>query len=126
MTDYPSGIAFPFRFIAAGGVGKASGAEKIVSNLKALALSALRERLIRKGVGTIGYEQVMRSGIAERGPIIEGIIREAAVRYEPRALNLEVDVYEREDAQKQKATIVKMSFIFKNTGDPVTMSLELT
>lgn len=125
MTVYPSGIAFPFRFSPAGGVQKAEGDRKVISNLSALVLSEVRSRLIRKKVGTVGYSRVLRSaGLSTFAPI-EHLFRQAIQKYEPRATQVEVNLRS-EDRTDGFRVIAEIRFIFKNTGEAVKLSLELT
>jgi hypothetical protein len=124
MTVYPSGIKFPFQFVAAGGVGKAEDGDKVMSNLKALILSRVNERLIRKGVGTIGYSRLFRSARGTTLEPIKHLITQAIVKFEPRAAGITINFREDEGTDGFKV-IADVSFIFKNTGDPVKMSLEL-
>jgi phage baseplate assembly protein W len=124
MTIYPSGIKFPFEFVAAGGVGKADNGDKVMSNLKALILSKINERLIRKNVGTIGYTRVFKSARATTLEPIKHLIRQAIVKFEPRAAGITIDFRLQDDSEGSKV-IADVAFIFKNTGEPVKMSLEL-
>jgi phage baseplate assembly protein W len=125
MTVYPSGISFPFRFSPAGGVAKDDGGDKVTSNLKALIYSAVRSRLIRKNVGTVGYQRVLRSMGTTASEPVKQLILEAINEFEPRAIGVTVDIQSLEDSTGTKI-IADISYIFRNTGDPVSMSLELT
>ena len=126
MTTYPSGISFPFRFSDAGGVAKDDGADKVISNLKALVLSRVKSRLIRKEVGTIGYDRVLRSAYGTALSPVKMLIADAIARYEPRALGVQIDIQQHEDLEQGMKVVADISFIFRNTGDPVTLSLDLT
>lgn len=125
MTTYPSGISFPFRFAPAGGVAKADNGDKVSDNLGALVLSAVKERLVRKNVGTIGYQRVLRSAATTASFPVKQLILEAMATYEPRAIGTTVDIHSYEVREGMKV-IAEISFIFRNTGEPVTLSLELT
>jgi len=124
MTIYPSGIKFPFTFVSAGGVGKADNGDKVLANLKALILSKINERLIRKSVGTIGYSRVFKSAHATTLEPVKHLIRQAIVKFEPRAVGVTIDFRSQDDRAGSKV-IADVAFIFKNTGEPVKMSLEL-
>lgn len=124
MTTYPSGISFPFRFSNAGGIQKSQGGKKIMTNLKALIRSALRERLVRKSVGTVGYEEVLRSSTHMRSNAIEGLVREAIIRFEPRATDVKVKVYT-EDMRDGYHVFADVSFIFSLTRDPIHETFQL-
>lgn len=125
MTTYPSGISFPFRFAPAGGVAKSDAGTKVSNNLRALIFSAVKERLVRKNVGTIGYQRVMRNAAMTSSGLIKQLIIEAIAKYEPRAIGTTVNLYSYQDSDGMKV-VADISFIFRNTGDPVTLSLELT
>jgi predicted component of type VI protein secretion system len=86
-----TGIKFPFRFVASGGVEVCSGDEKIKSNLYALVLSKKNERLVRKAVGTIGYDMILRSA-SESAASIETFLYEAILEFEPRVTQVTVRV----------------------------------
>lgn len=115
---YPSGIKFPFRFAASGGVQKAELGGKVLSNLKALVLSAKGERLIRKHVGSIGYKQVIKNLTLATAPVISALLREVITEFEPNAKILDVEVY-KEELQEGTSTRCKISFIFSSTGEVV-------
>jgi len=123
MTEYPNGIRFPFRFSAAGGVDMCGGGDKVMSNLKALVLSPVKERLIRK-VGTIGYQQVLRSSLGLNSGAIESLVRDAILRFEPRAVGVQVKL-RNEDIQGNHHAFIDVSFIFKYTGDPVKATIRI-
>jgi len=122
---YPSGISFPFRFSEAGGVARDEGAAKVVSNMKALVTTSQLERVIRKAIGTIAYKQVLRSGLETAPQVVENLIHEAIIRYVPAAVGLVVQLTSEEQLDNSKAWICNVSFIFKNTGDPVEFSVKL-
>lgn len=124
MTVYPGGIDFPFRFAPAGGVAKSDDGDKVVANLKALVLSKVNERLVRKAVGTIGYARLLRPAHKTTLEPIKHLIKQAIAKYEPRAAAVTVDFREQNDSDGSKA-IADVSFIFRNSGDSVTMSLDL-
>jgi len=126
MTVYPSGISFPFRFSAAGGVARDDDGDKVISNLKALVYSKVKSRLIRKNVGTIGYDRVLRSAYGTTLSPIKTLIADAIATYEPRAVGLTIDIQQHEDLAEGMKVVAEISFIFRNTGDPVTLSLDLT
>ena len=125
MTVYPSGISFPFRFSPAGGVAKADDGDKVLSNLKALILSSINERLVRKSVGTIGYRRVFKSASVTAANPIKHLIKQAIVKFEPRASGVTVELRQEEERGDVRV-IADVSFIFRNTGDPAKLSLELT
>lgn len=125
MTTYPSGISFPFRFVPAGGVGKDDNGDKVISNLKALVLSSVNERLVRKAVGTTGYTRLFRSAYGTTLDPIKQLIKQAIIKYEPRASGIIVNIRKEEESGDSRV-IADVSFIFRNTGDPATLSLELT
>jgi len=124
MAENPAGIKFPFRFAASGSVRLAEGAEKVASNLEAIAKTALLERLIRKGVGTVGYRLVLRNADETARRATKGLIREAIVRHEPRALlrSLEVSAV---DTDTGRAVFVDGVFIFRQTGEESTFRTQI-
>lgn len=124
MAEYPNGIRFPFRFAAAGGVDTCGGGTKVMSNLKALVLTTVNERLIRK-VGTIGYQQVLRSSLDSNSGAIESLVRDAVVQFEPRAVGVEVSLRS-EDIRGDYYVFIDVSFVFKFTGDPVKATIQVS
>jgi phage baseplate assembly protein W len=92
MAEYPSGIAFPFHFNAAGGVARAEGDAKLWSNLFALVKSNVNERLIRKAVGVIGYSLVLRTAVPGSESVIKGLIEEAVAQFEPRVIIVQLEI----------------------------------
>lgn len=121
---YPSGIAFPFSFSNLGGVSIAEGADKVMSNLKALILCDLGGRLIRKGVGTTSHKKVFRNISIGQVNFIAAMIKESILKFEPRATNVQVSAEKLEDSAGSKL-YVRASFIFKNTGEPATLEIEV-
>jgi len=120
MATYPSGIAFPFRFRASGGVAKVSAGQKISANLMALITSSVKERLIRKEVGTVGFHRVLRSAHNNTG-LVESLVLEAITRFEPRAKDVQVNVFPQEYEEGEMRVYVEISFIFKYSSDPVIL-----
>lgn len=106
-------------------MAKDDGADKVISNLKALVLSRVKSRLIRKEVGTIGYDRVLRSAYGTALSPVKMLIADAIARYEPRALGVQIDIQQHEDLEQGMKVVADISFIFRNTGDPVTLSLDL-
>ncbi len=123
MTE-PRGIRYPFRFSDAGSVRITDGADKIRSNLYALVKTTLKERLIRKNVGTVGYAMVLRNQSIPNSSLILTLIRESIVRHEPRALLLDVRL-RFEDAREGQKTFINVDFIFRDTGEAETLVVEV-
>lgn len=119
------GIRFPFRFSVSGGVQKADGVDKIVSNLKALVFTALKERVIRKNVGTIGYQRIFRSGDDTSLDLVKNLVREAIATHEPRVLVLSLKVRSVEDREGVKE-FIDVLFVFRETGEEGTATVEVT
>jgi len=124
MSQYPSGISFPFRVSSAGGIRTSAGANKVSDNLRALAKTALMERVIRKAIGTVGYQQVLRSGITASSDIIENLVFDAITQFEPRAAGITVELIEKIEAGELQV-ILQVGYFFKNTGDPVNMEIQV-
>lgn len=123
MTDYPKGIKFPFRVQPAGGIGLVSGADKITSNLHALVLTFVNERLIVKNVGTIGYMAVLRS--ANLAGLIQSLVVEAITKFEKRATGIVVSVVPKEIKGEQHI-VADVKYKFTLSGEPVNTSIQLT
>jgi hypothetical protein len=124
MSEYPSGIKFPFSFSQAGGVTKVGGASKVSSNLKALVTCDIRDRLIYKEVGVISYKSVLRNFTNAFIVMFKKIASEAIYKYEPRATNVSIEVKRKEDADGYYV-VAEVSYLFKNSGEFATLSLEL-
>jgi len=124
MTVYPSGIAFPFSFSSSGGVTKVDGATKVGSNLKALVLCDIRDRFIYKELGVISYQSIFRNFTDSFVVIFKKFIIESVMKYEPRAKIQTVNI-ERRDSLDGYHVIAQISYVFKNSGEFATLSLEL-
>jgi hypothetical protein len=120
--DYPQGIKFPFRIQPAGGVGLVNSGMKITSNLHALILTFVNERLIYKDVGTIGYMAVLRTN--SMVGLLRHLIEEAITSFEPRAARVRVEVIPREESGTQRV-YVKVSYVFTLSGEMVYSELRL-
>lgn len=122
MADYPNGIKFPFRVQPAGGIGLVSGASKISSNLSSLVLTAIKERLIYKSIGTVGYSSVMRT--ASGMSLIKALVLEAISKYEPRVSNVRVNVTNKliDGAQY---VYISVNFVYKYSGEHYSFELNL-
>lgn len=114
--ENPSGIKFPFRFAGAGGVRLSEGAEKVASNLEAIAKTAINERLIRKNSGTVGYTAVLRNADEISRRAIRDLVREAIVRHEPRAWLKSLTVTANDTADG-RAVFIEGIFVFRPTGE---------
>jgi hypothetical protein len=120
--DYPQGIKFPFRIQPAGGVGLVNSGMKITSNLHALILTFVNERLIYKDVGTVGYMAVLRTN--SMVGLLRHLIEEAITSFEPRAARVRVEVIPREESGTQRV-YVKVSYVFTLSGEMVYSELRL-
>lgn len=118
------GIRFPFRFDASGGVQKADGVDKVASNLRALVFTAIKERVIRKNVGTIGYQRIFRSGDDASLQLVRALASEAIAAHEPRALVRKISVRREEDSDGVKE-LIDVLFIFRETGEEGTATVEV-
>lgn len=120
----PSGIKFPFRFAQSGGVRIARAADKVGSNLEALACTALLERLVRKSVGTVGYRTVLRNSdeVSRRATL--DLIREAIAKHERRArlISLDISTINTVDGT---ATFIDGVYIFRQTGTKSTFRTQI-
>lgn len=124
MAENPSGVAFPFRFNAAGSTQLSSGSLKVRDNLAALAKTAINERLIRKGVGTVGFEAVLRNADPGVLAAIKGLVLEAYAKYERRALVLKLDIF-RQETESGAAIILDVDFLFRDTGTQESLVTQL-
>jgi phage baseplate assembly protein W len=124
LLDRPTGLRYPFRVSSKGGLSKRDGADKVASNLVALAKSSLNERLIRKGVGTIGYKVLFQTDINTNAKTIEGLIFEAITTHEPRVTGVEVRV-RAADVDSDHYGFIDVSYVFKNTGSPETFTIRV-
>lgn len=123
--ENPSGISFPFRFSQAGGVKLASGVEKVEGNLKALATTAVKERLIRKNVGTVGYQAVLRNQTDATRKAIRDLVWEAIVRHERRAKLLSLTVT-KASVESGTGILIEGTFIFRQTGLESTFRAQIS
>lgn len=121
----PRGIRYPFTFGAAGGVRGAQGVEKVKSNLEHLVKSKLKERLVRKDVGTVSYDLVLRNSDPSSRSLVETLIREAIVRFEPRAILKNISVFQQE-TEDGNHVFLDVEFLFRETGEVGTLSTQLT
>lgn len=124
MAENPSGIRFPFRFADAGGVRRVDGADKVAANLEALAVTALQERLVRKSVGTVGYQTVLRNPDEISLRATRDLIREAIAKYERRArvLSLELSAV---NTDSGTAVFIDCEFLFRQTGEKSTFRAQI-
>jgi phage baseplate assembly protein W len=121
----PQGIAFPFRFTNSGSVKKSSEVDKVIDNMRALAKTAVNERLIRKLVGTIGYSRVLRNlNNSTTLGAVGDLIKEALVRYEKRALILSVGIIS-EDTRDGMKHFISVNFIYKATGEQSSLTTQI-
>lgn len=110
------GLAFPFRFAAAGSAQVVEGKKKVEANLHALALTAINDRVIRSKVGTVGYQSVLRNLGEIEAVIIQDLVREAISKYEPRARILRIKVH----AQELRVGVhgfIDIEWFFLETGE---------
>lgn len=121
----PSGIRYPFKINAAGSVGKASGEDKVKSNLVALVKSSVNSRVVRKKVGTVGYQLLFRSGITELAPAAENLILEAITEFEPRAVGVSIKIIEQVQDDNTNVIFGDISFVYKDTGNPAYLRITL-
>jgi hypothetical protein len=124
MSEYPSGIKFPFSVSDSGGITKVSGADKVASNLKALVLCDIRDRLIYKDIGVISYKAILRNMTDPFVVLFKKFVIEAITKYEPRAAGVTVTLFRKEDASGYYLT-TEIKYMFKNSGEFATLSLEL-
>jgi phage baseplate assembly protein W len=123
MADYPEGLSFPFRISPAGGFARVTGGKKINANLTALVKTAIKERLIRKQVGTVGYNAVFRT--ASTSGLIPALIKQAFSAWEPRAVNVSVTIFEK-DVQGKHHVFAQVGYLFKLSGEPETVTVQLS
>lgn len=123
MSDYPQGINFPFRIQPAGGVGIVSAADKVASNLKALVLTHVHERLIYKDLGTVGYMAILRNA-SMRG-LIKRLVEEAIIAHEKRAARVQVEVIPKEIRGVQHI-FAQVSYVFTLSGEMVYSEIDLS
>jgi hypothetical protein len=124
MSQYPSGAKFPFSVSQSGGITKAEGSSKVTSDLKALVLCDIRDRLIYKTLGVISYQSVLRNFTDAYAVLFRKFIIEAILRYEPRAAGVTVNLIKGENSSGSYV-IAEVAYAFKNTGEFATLSLEL-
>lgn len=123
MTEYPKGIKFPFRIQPAGGIGLVSGADKITTNLHALVLTYVNERLVYKDVGSIGYTAILRN--RNMYGLIKNLVMEAVMKHEKRATELLVSIVPKE-IQGIQHVFAEVSYVFSLSGEPKNASIQLT
>jgi len=121
---HPSGIQFPFSFSSLGGVSSVDGAKKVMSNLKALITCELGGRLIRKGIGVESHAKVFRNLSPGQINFLSAMMNEAILKFEPRATNVKISTEKIDDALGSRL-VVRTSFIFKSTGEPATLEIEI-
>lgn len=124
LLEKPTGLRYPFRVSAKGGLSKRDGKDKVACNLIALAKSSVNERLVRKSVGTIGYKVLFQTDINHSAKTIEGLIFEAITTYEPRATGVEVRVRAADEGAEHFG-FIDVSYVFKNTGSPETFTIRV-
>jgi phage baseplate assembly protein W len=120
MTDYPSGIGFPFRFSSSGGVARAEGVDKLRANLQSIAKTSVNERVMRKGIGTIGYQQVFRNTTDHDFEWISGLILAALAKDEPRVIVKSVTL-----RKEDKELYIDIEAFSRSSGDPVDVQVKL-
>jgi hypothetical protein len=103
---------------------KAEGADKVASNLKALVLCDIKDRLIYKTVGVIAYKAILRNMTDSFVVLFRKFVVEAIEKYEPRAIVQSVTFSKKEDTSGYYL-ITEIGYVFKNSGEFATLSLEL-
>lgn len=86
------GLAFPLRFGPLGHFERASGADKIRDDLKALVLTTAGERIMQPDFGTLGVRAVFRKLSPNFAGLMRTIIREAVAQHMPVVVVAKVDV----------------------------------
>lgn len=83
MSNLPSGLTFPFRINARGGVKTTSGAAKVAQNLRHLLSTRLGERVMLRGYGCGVRRRVHDPNDAALRNLIRHEIEEALRAYLP-------------------------------------------
>ena len=105
------GISWPFRFGANGHIIRASGQEKLISNVKALILTRLKELPFEPEKGTAGAGLAFRHNQQQ---VVETLTRQALVRFEPRLLVRRLRVVEK-DIPTGRALFVEVLYKIRDT-----------
>lgn len=80
----PRGFAFPLKFGPRGHLNRASGRDKIKTNLHHIALTAVEDRPLNTPFGNLSYKQVFRNISDRTCLLVQDSIARAITKYEPR------------------------------------------
>ncbi len=78
------GMAFPIKIGPLGHFEGLSGSAKLKSNIKAIVMTALGDRLMRPRFGNLGFAYVFRNVDSATCTLLETATAEAIARHEPR------------------------------------------
>ncbi len=119
----PQGLAHPFRFGGTGGLARASGDDKIKTNLKVIVQTALRERVMRPELGTVSFHQVLRNATSPAQALIRQLVAEAIAKHEPRVQLLSVDVRRVDLPGVGTTTEVTVGYMIPSTRQALSTSV---
>jgi phage baseplate assembly protein W len=104
------GVARPFRFGPRGHANRVEKEARIKQNLEGIALTKKGERLREKDFGTVGYDLIFRNLTEARLHLIENLVADAIVNYEPRALLHDITSSKEENPDGSQATVIKVQY----------------
>ena len=125
MATVIKGLAWPLRFGTLGHLERASGKDKIRSNIIRIVETAAGEQLMNPDFGTISYERVFKSMTSRTLVAIRDIVKEAISTQEPRVLVRLVRA--EKHASINGAMLVTVRYAFRTSGEfeelPITVEL---
>ena len=86
------GLSFPLKFTPRGSLGTSDGVIKIKENIKAIALTAIGERLMSPSVGTLGYTHLFRNINSGQASLLKHQLRLGIEAGEDRVTILDIDI----------------------------------
>ena len=119
----PKGIAFPIRFGAHGHLRRASGLDKIKKNLRAIALTALKERPMEPDLGTLGPAAIFRPSASTLSDNFRARLLQQISAGEPRVMVEGIRITDEEGGLAGGVVSVTVSFRVKTTGQPDTLTV---
>lgn len=116
------GLQFPLTFGPLGHFERASGIEKIKTNMATIILTSLEERLMEPQFGSVGMSMLFRNMSSTSYSLIRQIVADAIFNNEPRVLLKDVIVT---GGQKEGRVEATVEFSLKESGEFAELTLLL-
>lgn len=108
------GMSFPIKFTPRGSLQMTEGLDKIKENIKAIAITAVGERVMNPNVGTMGYTQLFRNVDESNISLMKHYMRTGIENGENRVTILDVIV---DKGKTSESLYVNISFRVEATNE---------